>query len=562
MGSSHAALPLNLSRTTRFALISSSLGINTLMLALPLATLQIYDRVLTHPGSGTLPMLAMGVLVAVIVEAIMRLLRARLTGAIAHAYERDTSDHLLAHVLGSWVGPAQQRHHSEYLQAMSALGRMREYALQRLIVVSVDIPYMLLFFTILALVGGVLVIVPLLAISAFCLLVVQWGLRLREAITTRNALDEARYTFMLESMAGSHVMKSLSMEPRFIERYQILQQPVSRTGFTIAMLNHTMANSAALFSQIMIVLVVACGAPLVMHGILSMGGLIACVLLSGRLLQPLQHALGCWMSYQEFETAKRQVENIHALPLQPMAQDEAQPYDSYVAIEHVSFRYGPDVPPVLDDVTLHIQENEILGLSGSAGSGRSTLLRMIAGLVAPHEGTVRVQGIDPVRLMPDLLSHHIAYLTSEAVLFRGTVMQNLSGFDPEMSARVTELSKIIGLDVLLAQLPSGYETQLEGSAADAIPPGLRQRVALIRALRHKPKLILYDQADRSLDHDGYHQVFSLLARLKGKATMVLVTDDKNLLRIADRRVLLHNGKLHTLGGDTSARPEPSQMEVA
>lgn len=151
---SGVTLPFYLSLRTRVALIVSSFAINSLMLALPVATLQIYDRVLTHPDSGTLPMLGMGVVGAVAMEAAMRLLRARVTGAAAHAYEKETSDHVVAHVLGSWVGPAQQRHHSEYLQALSALGRMKEYALQRMIAVSVDVPYMGLFLMVLAMVGG------------------------------------------------------------------------------------------------------------------------------------------------------------------------------------------------------------------------------------------------------------------------------------------------------------------------------------------------------------------------------------------------------------------------
>lgn len=541
---------LKLSPVTQAALIGSSLAINTLMLALPIATLQIYDRVLTHPDSGTLPMLATGVVLAVLMEATLRLLRARVTGSAAHAYEKNASEQLMAHVLGSWVGPAQQRHHSEYLQAMSALGRMKEYALQRLIAISVDIPYMLLFLTVLALIGGVLVVVPLIAVSLFGVLVLRWGMKLRSAIATRNAQDEIRYGFMLESMSGAHVMKSLGIEPRFIEKYQQLQQPVSRSGFTIAMLNHTLANGAAMFSQIMVVLVVACGAPLVMHGTISMGGLIACVLLSGRLIQPLQHALSCWMSYQEFETAQQQSARLQALPLQPMKMGaDYNEHDGHVAIENISYSYEQDITPVLEQVTLYVQSNEILGISGEAGSGRTTLLKLVAGLMPPDTGSVRISGLDPVQLMPSALSQHVAYLTSDAVLFRGTLLQNLSGFDPEMQSRAIELSKLIGLDALIAQLPAGYDTRLEGSPADVIPPGLRQRVALVRALRHKPKLILYDQADRSLDRDGYHQLFSLLARLKGKATMLLVTDDKNLLRLADRRIMLHGANLHALGNE-------------
>lgn len=545
-----APLTLRLPPASRAALIGSSLAINTLMLALPIATLQIYDRVLTHPDSGTLPMLATGVVIAVVMEALLRLVRAWLTGSAAHAYEKNASEQLLAHVLGSWVGPAQQRHHSEYLQALSALGRMKDYALQRLIAISVDIPYMLLFLAILALIGGVLVVVPLVAVGLFGLLVVRWGMKLRAAITDRNAQDEIRYGFMLESMAGAHVMKSLGIEPRFIEKYQQLQQPVSRSGFAIAMLNHTLANGAAMFSQLMVVLVVACGAPLVMNGTISMGGLIACVLLSGRLIQPLQHALACWMSHQEFETAREQTERLRALPLQPMASGtEYSEHDGHVAIERLSYGYQHELNPILNEVTLYVQSNEILGISGETGSGRTTLLKLIAGLIPPASGTVRISGMDPAQLMPSALSQHIAYLTSDAVLFRGTLMQNLSGFDPDLQARAIELSKLIGLDALIAQLPAGYDTQLEGSPADVIPPGLRQRVALVRALRHKPKLILYDQADRSLDRDGYHQLFSLLARLKGKATMLLVSDDKNLLRLADRRIVLHSGGLHPLGNE-------------
>lgn len=556
------AVTLRLSITTRAALIASSLAINTLMLALPIATLQIYDRVLTHPDSGTLPMLAAGVVAAVMMEAVLRLLRTRVTSAAAHAYEKQASEHLIAHVLGSWVGPAQQRHHSEYLQALSALGRMKEYALQRLIALSVDVPYLLVFLIVLALIGGILVVVPLLAVSLFGVLVMRWGYRLRGAIDQRNRQDEARYGFMLESLAGAHVIKSIGAEPRFIERYKMLQQPVSRSGFTIAMMNHAMVNGAAMFSQGMVVLVVACGAPLVMNGTLSMGALIGCVLLSGRLIQPLQHALACWISYQEFETAQEQSARIQSLPLQPMRSVSYEEHDGHVALEGISFSYAPESPPVMQDVTLYVQSNEVLGISGEAGSGRSTLLKLVAGLIAPQQGSVRISGLDPAQLPPSALSQQVAYLTPDAVMLRGTIMQNLSGFDAEYTARAIELSKLIGLDTLIAQLPAGYDTQLEGSAADVIPPGLRQRVALVRALRHKPRLILFDQADRSLDREGYGQLFSLLARLKGKATMLLVSDDKNLLRLADRRLLLQGGTLHALGAKTPHRASLSLVGAA
>jgi ATP-binding cassette subfamily C protein LapB len=137
----------------------------------------------------------------------------------------------------------------------------------------------------------------------------------------------------------------------------------------------------------------------------------------------------------------------------------------------------------------------------------------------------------------------VAYLGAEPVLLRGTIMQNLTCFDNAMQARAHELAQFIGLDGLVAQLPHGYETMLEGGQSETIPPGVRQRVAMVCALLHKPRLILYDQADRSLDREGYHQLYRLFARLKGKATLLLVSDDQNMLRLCDRVLVMEDGVL-------------------
>lgn len=533
---------------TRAILITSSCAINTVMLAMPLATLQIYDRVLTHPQTGTLPMLAMGVLAALVLETALRLARSRLTSGLAHAYELGMSTRMVAQVIGSWVLPAQRKHYGEYLQALGALGRMRDYALQRLVAVSVDVPYLLLFLLALWMVGGVLVLVPLLAVAAFAALVMHWGGRLRAAIHARNTHDQQRYGFMLESLAGAHAIKALGMEPRFITRYHQLQCSVGGDSFRIALLNHALAGSGAMFSQAMVVMVVACGAPLVLQGALSMGALIACVLLSGRLIQPLQHGLSCWMSYQEFEQAAEQYHTVTNLPMQPLLCGLHLPErEGRVEISHLGFRYDEQHPLVLQQVNLAVAAGEAVAITAESNAGRSTLLKLVGGLYQPTSGSITIDGVDPAQLLPSALARYMGYLSSDAVLLRGTIMQNLSGFDASMEGRALEMARLIGLDPLVAKLPAGYETQLDGSGADVIPPGMRQRVCIARALRHKPKLILFDQADRSLDREGYHQLFSLLARLKGKASMLIVTDDQNLMRLCDRRLQLHAGVLRPIG---------------
>jgi ATP-binding cassette subfamily C protein LapB len=534
---------LNLPWRLRMELIASSVAINTLMLAMPVATLQIYDRVLPRPGGGTLVMLAVGVAGAILLEMALRLARARVTNAIGRQYERRHSAQLVAHALGSWVLPARQCESGEYVQAMGAIARMKDYAVQRLIALSVDVPYVVLFLALLGVIGGPLALVPLVAMVAFALLVVHWGLRLRRAIAERNAADEQRYGFMLETLAGAHAIKALGLEPRFTHRFQHLQWQAGRSGLAIAWINHTMAAMAAIFSQMMVVAVVAVGAPLVIENQLSMGALIACVLLSGRLVQPLQHALVCWMGYQEFEQARQQVMRITALPLQPMREQEEAAIRGRVVWSGLGFRYRPEMPMVVQGVQLEVQPGEAVGICGPAGAGRTTLLKLLAGLLDPTEGDVRVDSMNPAHWLPQQLVRHVAYLGAEPVLLRGTIMQNLTCFDNAMQARAHELAQFIGLDGLVAQLPHGYETMLEGGQSETIPPGVRQRVAMVCALLHKPRLILYDQADRSLDREGYHQLYRLFARLKGKATLLLVSDDQNMLRLCDRVLVMEDGVL-------------------
>ena len=544
MSGEHIIAGLVIDQRTRALLVFSSLAINTTMLAMPLATLQIYDRVLTHPDTGTLPMLAVGVILAVLIECGLRLARTRLTNALAHAYEQQASARLVSQVVASWAPRSHGGKYGEYLQALGALGRIRDYALQRLIVLSVDVPYLLLFLVALWLVGGILVLVPLLAVACFMAVVLRVGVALRTAIAARNQHDQQRYGFMLEALSGVHAIKAMGLEPRFMMHYQQYQQRVGGDGFRIALFNHALSSSGAMFSQVMVVLVVACGTPLVLSGALSMGGLIACVLLSGRLIQPLQHALSCWISHQEFQQARAQTAVIEALPLQPQfCPTAAGTREGRVELQEVSFRYADESPRVLHGLNLTLQPGEALAITGESNAGRSTLLKLVAGLYAPDHGRVLLDGLEPSQLLPSTLAKYVGYLDADAVLMRGTILQNLCGFEPEMEARAHELARLVGLDGLVARLPGGYETELDGNGAEVIPPGMRQRIAIARGLRHKPRLILFDQADRSLDREGYHQLFSLLARLKGRASMLIVTDDQNLMRLCDRRLHLHGGRL-------------------
>ena len=299
-----------------------------------------------------------------------------------------------------------------------------------------------------------------------------------------------------------------------------------------------------LFSQIMTVAVVSFGALKVIHGDMGTGGLAACVLLSGRIMQPVQRALSLWTRFQSFFIDRKELQDIFNLPTTTYSDTKQikQPV-GHVIFRNVSFHYEPESPMLLRDIDLELRPGDSLAISGSAGSGKTTILHMITGLIKPSKGEVLVDGANPHLVKPAILSAHVGYLPEKGTIFYGTIRENLTFFNTANEEDAMVAAKFLGIDDAVAVLPAGYETQLTDNVTDPIPPGLKQRIAIARVLANKPRIILFDNADRGLDKHGYNLMFSLLGRLRPRTVMIIISDDRNILRLADREYFLHHGRL-------------------
>jgi ATP-binding cassette subfamily C protein LapB len=188
---------------------------------------------------------------------------------------------------------------------------------------------------------------------------------------------------------------------------------------------------------------------------------------------------------------------------------------------------------------------ESILLTGAHGSGKTLLLQLLAGIY-PRRAKAQstVDGRNILRYASEDLIRHVGLIRSEGVIFRGTIRDNMTCFGQIPEKEVQEIAALLKLDRDIARLPSGFDTLLTGTNTDSIPPGLKQRIAMTRVLAPKPRIILFDNADRALDREGYNLVYNLLARLKGRASMVLVSDDFNIRGLATRvSAALKNGKL-------------------
>jgi ATP-binding cassette subfamily C protein LapB len=280
-------------------------------------------------------------------------------------------------------------------------------------------------------------------------------------------------------------------------------------------------------------------------------------------MQPVQRALALWAKYQDYSLSRQKVESIFEIPLHPSLPDEgvSPVREGALSIDNVSFRRSDASPFLLQKINLTLERGECVCVSADHTPSLAALLDILAGLYAPTTGEIKIDGQNILRYPSKELINHVGYIQSEGMIFRGTIRDNLSCFGQIPDDKVQEMAALFQIDRDIAGLPSGFDTYLNGNATDTIPPGLKQRIAMVRVLAPKPRIILFDNADRSLDRDGYNLVYNLLARLMGKATIIISSDDYNLTSQASRFFSIEKGILTEIPKTAGTRKTMAYKEL-
>jgi len=531
-------------RVNLFHLVLSSLVVNLLALAMPIMMLQTYDRILPNHGYGTLTLLVFGVITAVSLEMLLRIARSYLTSWSGAVFEHKTACRAMSHILRSPMQRFEEQGSGTYLQKMASISRLRGFYSGQALLTIVDLPFIFIFLFLIWYIAGNLVYVPLGLFGGFSLLAWYVGYTLRRQVSEQDFSNKIRYNFIIETLSGIHSLKGLGLEKFFLRRNDRLQSRISLAHYQVALTNNIALSTGMLFSQVMTVAVVSFGALKVIHGEMGTGGLAACVLLSGRIMQPVQRALSLWTRFQSFFIDRRELQDIFSLPTIDYSQTrKIRKPEGRLVFRNVRFGYEPDGPPLLRNLDMELSPGDSLAISGSAGSGKTTILHLITGLLKPDKGEILVDGAPPHLVNPAILATHVGYLPEKGTIFYGTIRENLTFFGSTNEEDAMIAARLLGIDDAVAVLPAGYETRLTDNVTDPIPPGLKQRIAIARVLANKPRIILFDNADRGLDRHGYNLMFKLLGRLKPRTVMIIISDDRNILRLADREFFLHRGRL-------------------
>ena len=548
--------PIHVLHGAGFEILAATLLLNLLGLALPISILHIYDRVIPNNSRDTLVLLVLGIGAVLIIDAILRLARAHMNGWAAARFEHSLSCCMMEQFLSADLASYEKIAPGAHMERMAAIDVLRDFYSGQLALVLIDLPFALLFLGLIGYLAGSLVLVPLIILVVLALAAGLAGRRLKAALKKRDTVSERRYSFIVECLTGVHTLKALAMEAQMARRYERLHEASSRAEHDVIQLNGRAQSIGAFASNLTPAAVVGFGSLFVMDGSLTIGGLTACTMLAGRSLQPLLRAMGIWSQFQNVQVAKDRIVAVLDMKTEGTADLPKLPFiTGGVYFYGVHYSHENYDSPLLTGVTLRIEPGTTVAIRGADGSGKSTVLGLILGVLHPTCGRIMIDNHLASAYDPVSVREQIAYVPQHGVLYRGSILDNLANFSgAEAIDRALEVATAVGLDKLIARLPKGYQTEVGDSNVETLPAGTVQRIAIARALASNAPIILFDEADSFLDSEGSDLICRELKKRKGISTIVIVSHRSSLLRLADQVYNIEAGNLRQL-----ALPAPRRI---
>lgn len=542
-------------------IFGSSLMINLLAMAMPIMMLQIYDRIIPHRSMPTLVVLSLGVLSGVAAEAALRVVRSHLIAWLAARYEHEATLGVLSRLLASPIHEYERTTAGTYLEKLKSIGYLRDYYSGATFLSMVDLPFALIYLTFIFFASPTLVMVPLVGMVVYGI-VSSWMARAqRDALVERNVSDRRRNSFLIETLTGLHSVKSMAMEALMLRRYERLQETTAKQIERQIYLTDFNGVVASSFGPVMTMGVVAVGAFLVIDGEMTNGELAACTMLALRTLSPLQKIGAIYGKYLQAQALKEDINDLFRSQPLSANSDARVELEGRIELKNVTYTFPNAKNSLLSDVNFYAEPGECVLIKGGNSSGRTTLMGIAQGLVSPTAGQVLIDDRDINEYDSVAIRRAVAYLPQRAAIFEGTLIENLTAFDLSRSDYAKKIAKDLGLDDFIAQLRRGFETTIGDAVADTMPVGHRQRIAMVRALSSAPKIVLFDETNNAVDIRGETAMLEYLRSIKGKVTLILITQRPSFHKIADRAYCLRDGTLVPDDGESDHQGRPKVVEL-
>ncbi len=525
--------------------IIASLLINLFVLSTPLFTMNVYDRVIPNNAKDTLWLLAIGVVVIYGIDIILKFLRSYFLETAAKKTDIIASSIIFEKVLDLKMSSVPNSVGS-LANILKEFESIRGFLTSSTIALLIDIPFIFIFLIAIYFIGGALVFVPISVIIIILIYTYYAKMKLANSIKESYDAGSNKNGVLIESLSSIETIKSLGATGYSQWRWEEATSKIADKSIKSKMISSSITTVTSFLVQLNTVALVIIGTYMIAENNLSMGGLIATIIISSRTISPMGQVSSLLSTFQHTKTTYEALNDIMNLPVEhPQGKKfVARPeYRGKIDFRNVTFTYPNADKETLSNVSFSIEPGEKVGIIGKIGSGKTTIQKLLVSLYHPEEGSILIDNIDIKQLDPSELRKNIAYVSQDILLFNGTVKENIVYRTPHIDDdKILEAAEISGVLNFVNKHPKGFDMPV-GERGSFLSGGQKQSIAIARSILLPYPIVLLDEPTSSMDTSTETRFINNIREYQKDKTVILVTHKTSLLRLVDRIIVLEDGKV-------------------
>lgn len=515
----------------------------------PLFTQVILDKVIVHHSLTTLDVIAIAFIAVTGLEFLLNLARKYIFLHTANKIDAKLGAKLFKHLFALPYNYFENRKVGNIIARIRELDTIRDFITNKSVSVIIDLFFSIVFVVVMFLYSPTLTYIVLGFVFVIAVLYVTITPELRNRLNYKFKMGAQSNSYLVESVTGVQTVKSLSVEGSMQKHWEDYLGKYVHSSFKLSNMSNISGSFSGFLQKLMTLSILYLGVKAVMDNQLTIGQLIAFQMFANQFTGPILRLVNLWNEFQHTLLAVDRLSDIlnHPVEMKSSKSITLPQLKGSVKVEKLCFKYTPDTPYVLNNISFNIEPGTCVGIIGRSGSGKSTITKLVQRLYIPNEGAIYVDDIDVRHMNPNWLRFNIGVVLQENYLFSGSIKENIALPRPDAPIElIIKVAQIAGAHDFISKLPEGYDTVV-GERGSTLSGGQKQRIAIARALITDPRILVFDEATSALDYESEKIITNNLSMIKKGRTTFIITHRLATVKDCDVIMVIDEGQITEMG---------------